>query len=171
MMTTVTFLGKPVELEGTLPAVGSQAPDFTLAASDLSEYKLSEHLGSVLVLSIVPSLDTDVCATSARTFNKKAADLKGVQVLNISEDLPFAAGRFCTVAEIKNVQALSDYRREGDFGKKYGVGICTGVLRGLLTRAVIVIDKQGKVAYTQLLQEIATQPDYDAALAAAKACL
>lgn len=171
MSAVVTFDGQKVELEGTVPAVGSAAPDFCLCGADLSDFKLSEHKGEVLVLSIVPSLDTGVCAASARKFNTEAASLPGVKVLCISEDLPFAAGRFCSAEGIQNVVTLSDFRRDGSFGKDYGVAIVSGALRGLLSRAVIVVDKEGKVAYTQLVPEITNEPDYAKALAAAKACL
>ncbi len=170
-MSTVTFDGAAVTLKGTVPAVGSAAPDFTLCGADLSEFTLSKSLGKVYVLSIVPSLDTGVCAASARRFNQEAAALEGVEVLCISEDLPFAAGRFCQAEGIKNVRTLSDFRRDGNFGADYGVAIADGALRGLLTRAVVVIDKAGKVAYTELVPEITHEPDYAKALAAAKACL
>ncbi len=170
-MTTVTFDGAAVKLNGTLPAVGSTAPDFTLCAADLSTFTLSQNLGKVYVLSIVPSLDTGVCAASARRFNQDAASLPGVEVLCISEDLPFAAGRFCQAEGIKNVRTLSDFRHDGNFGTDYGVAIADGALRGLLSRAVVVIDKAGKVAYTELVPEITHEPDYAKALAAAKACL
>lgn len=170
-MTTVTFDGAAVTLAGTVPAVGSKAPDFTLCAADLSTFKLSENLGKVYVLSIVPSLDTGVCAASARRFNQEAATLEGVEVLCISEDLPFAAGRFCQAEGIEHVRTLSDFRRDGDFGTAYGVAVVDGALRGLLSRAVVVIDRNGNVAYTQLVDEITHEPDYAAALAAAKACL
>lgn len=170
-MTTVTFDGAAVTLSGTLPAVGSKAPDFTLCGADLSTFKLSENLGKVYVLSIVPSLDTGVCAASARKFNQEAAALDGVEVLCISEDLPFAAGRFCQAEGIKNVRTLSDFRRDGNFGEDYGVAIADGALRGLLSRAVVVINKDGTVAYTELVPEITHEPDYAKALAAANACL
>ena len=113
-MSTVTFDGAAVTLKGTVPAVGSAAPDFTLCGADLSEFTLSKSLGKVYVLSIVPSLDTGVCAASARRFNQEAAALEGVEVLCISEDLPFAAGRFCQAEGIKNVRTLSDFRRDGN---------------------------------------------------------
>ncbi len=170
-MATVTFDGNAVSLKGTLPEVGTKAPDFTLCAADLSDFNLAQNLGKVYVLSIVPSLDTGVCAASARRFNQEAAALPGVEVLCISEDLPFAAGRFCQAEGIEHVRTLSDYRREGNFGESYGVAIADGALRGLLSRAVVVIDKEGKVAYTELVPEITHEPDYAKALAAAKACL
>ncbi len=170
-MTTVTFDGAKVTLKGSLPAVGSKAPDFTLCGADLSEFTLSKNLGKVYVLSIVPSLDTGVCAASARKFNQQAASLEGVEVLCISEDLPFASGRFCQAEGIEHVRTLSDFRHDGNFGEDYGVAIIDSPLRGLLSRAIVVIDKEGKVAYTQLVQEITHEVDYEKALEAAKACL
>lgn len=170
-MAQVTFQGNTVELVGSLPTVGSKAPDFCLCGPDLSDVQLKDKQGSVVILSIVPSLDTGVCAASARKFNQEASSLAGVTVYCISEDLPFASGRFCEAEGIKNVVCLSNYRREGDFAKAYGVGIAAGALRGLLTRAIIVIDKEGKVAYTELVSEITNEPNYAAALEAAKKCL
>lgn len=167
----VTFNGNPQTLIGTLPKVGDAAPGFSLCTSGLEDFKLSDNKGSVLLLSIVPSLDTGVCAASARKFNQEAAALDGVKVLCISEDLPFAAGRFCTAEGIKDVITLSDFRRDGDFGKTYGVGISEGLLRGLLARCVIVIDKQGRIAYVELVPEITNEPNYEAALGAVKNCL
>lgn len=170
-MTQVTFQGNKVTLNGQLPAVGQQAPEVRLCTADLNDFQLQDKRGSVLILSIVPSLDTGVCAASARRFNKEAAALKGVTVCCISEDLPFASGRFCQAEGISNVLCLSDYRREGDFGRNYGVAITDGGLRGLLARAVVVIDKEGKVAYTELVSEITNEPDYATALEAARKCL
>lgn len=169
-MTQVTFQGNAVTLSGQLPAVGQAAPEVTLCGADLSDFHLKDQRGSVLILSIVPSLDTGVCAASARKFNQEAASLKGVKVCCISEDLPFASGRFCQAEGISNVICLSDYRREGDFGRNYGVLITDGGLRGLLARAIVVVDKEGKVAYTELVGEITNEPNYAAALEAARKC-
>ena len=167
-MTQVTFTGQPVNLSGDLPKVGQPAPDFVLCANDLSDYKLKDHLDNVLVLSIVPSLNTPVCAASARMFNKRAGEVPGVKVLNVSMDLPFAAGNFCSVEGLNNVISLSDFRDKA-FGKAYGLIIEEGALRGLLARAVLVIGKDGKIKYKELVPEIAQEPNYDLALAAAKA--
>ena len=163
----VTFMGSPVELYGDIPAVGQPAPEFVLTKNDLNDFSLNENKGKVIVLSVVPSLDTKVCAASARMFNKRAADLNNVRVLNISEDLPFAAERFCVTEGLKNVVALSDFR-EHEFGKNYGLLIQNGPLRGLLARAVFVIDKQGKIVYQEVVSELTNEPDYELALAAAK---
>lgn len=170
-MTQVTFQGNKVSLNGQLPSVGSQAPEVKLCDTDLKDFQLKDKKGSVVIFSIVPSLDTGVCATSARKFNQEASSLNGVTVCCVSEDLPFASGRFCQAEGIKNVVCLSDYRRENSFGKNYGVEIADGALRGLLSRAIVVIDKQGKVAYTELVNEITNEPNYSAALDAAKKCL
>lgn len=158
-METVKFAGNPVNLYGELPKVGDQAPDFTLAAQDLSDIKLSDFKGTRLVLSIFPSLDTDVCAASVRHFNVEASQLPDTKVLNVSMDLPFAAKRFCSVNGIENVGTGSGFRSE--FGKDYGVEITDGPLRGLYARAIIVIDRDGKVLGTSLCEEITKEPDYD----------
>ncbi|MCL1603152.1 thiol peroxidase [Succinatimonas hippei] len=170
-MMQVTFQNQPVTISGNLPKVGDKAPDFCLCTASLEDFKLSDHLGSVLILSIVPSLDTGVCATSARKFNQEAASLEGVKVLCISEDLPFAADRFCTAAGIKNVMTLSDFRKDDNFGENYGVMIKDSALRGLLTRSIFVIDKEGKIAYVELVPEITNEPNYAAAIEAANKCL
>lgn len=162
-MATITLKGNPVETSGNLPAVGSQAPDFTLVKTDLSEATLSDYRGSKLVLNIFPSVDTPTCATSVRTFNKRAADT-GVNVLCVSADLPFAAARFCGAEGIDKVAAASSFR--SDFGTAYGQTITTGPLAGILARAVVVIDENGKVLHTEQVSEIADEPNYDAALKA-----
>lgn len=169
-MTQVTFQQAPVNVKGSLIKVGDVAPNFVMTKNDLSDYELTANKGKVLVLSVVPSLDTPVCQASARAFNEKAAGL-GAEVLCISKDLPFASGRFCTAEGIQNVVALSDFRNDSNFGEAYGLEIADTVLRGLLTRAVIVVDKEGKVAYVELVGEITNEPNYEAALAAAKAAL
>ena len=166
-MATVTFKGNPVQTSGNLPAKGSSAPDFKLAKTDLSDVSLKDFAGKKKILNIVPSLDTGVCATSAKKFNEAVSALKNVALLNISADLPFAAGRFCESNSLKNVVALSIFRSP-DFAKAYGVGIVGGPLAGLTARAVVVLDAANKVLYTQLVPEIAQEPDYAAALAAAR---
>ena len=148
---------------GDLPAVGSQAPDFTLVGSDLSEVKLGDLKGKSLVLNVFPSIDTGVCAASVRRFNELAAAHPEATVVCVSMDLPFAAGRFCGAEGIENVKTASDFR-DGGFGRSYGVRIADGPLAGLHARSVIVLDADGKVAYTELVPETVEEPDYDAAL-------
>lgn len=164
-MAKITLKGNPVNTSGNLPAKGSIAPDFTLVKSDLGSLSLSELRGKKVILSISPSLDTSVCATSARKFNKVAASKNNIIILAITKDLPFAAGRFCTTEGITNVITLSGFRNH-DFGKAYGVDIIDGSFEGLYARSIVVIDETGRVIYTQLVPEIATEPDYDKALAA-----
>lgn len=166
-MATVTFKGNPVQTSGNLPAKSSSAPDFKLARTDLADVSLQDFAGKKKILNIVPSLDTGVCATSAKKFNEAVSALQGVALLNISADLPFAAGRFCESNSLKNVVALSTFRSP-DFAKAYGVGIVGGPLAGLTARAVVVLDAGNKVLYTQLVPEIAQEPDYAAALAAVR---
>ncbi len=160
---TVTMKGNPLPLAGAPVAVGAKAPDFTALKGDLSPYTLSGSKGKVVVINSVPSFDTPVCATQARTFNKQATALGGnVEVLFVSMDLPFAQKRFCAAEGIENVQAVSDHRA-AEFGEKYGV-----LLPGLrlLARSVTVVDPEGVVRYHELVPEIAQEPNYDAALAA-----
>jgi thiol peroxidase len=161
----VTMKGKPVTLTGTPVKVGQKAPDFEVVANDLSTVKLSSFAGKTCIIASVPSLDTSVCDIETRRFNEEAGKLGGdVVVLTISMDLPFAQKRWCGAAGIKNIQTLSDYR-DASFGKAYGVLIKE--LR-LLARAVFVVDKAGVVRYVQIVPEIATEPDYNAALKAVK---
>lgn len=169
-MATITFKGNPVQTIGALPAKGSKAPEFRLTGSDLKDVSLADFAGHVKILNIVPSLDTGVCAASARAFNKAAAALGKVVILTISRDLPFAQKRFCEAEGIDKVVTLSELR-DREFGKTYGVEMTTGPLAGLLSRAVVVLDAQNNVVYTQQVPEIAQEPDYESALAAAKAAL
>ena len=162
-MTKITFKGNPVSTGGNFPGVGSPAPDFLLVKTDLSELKLSDLKGKNVVLNIFPSLDTGVCAASVRRFNKEASSLNNTTVLCISADLPFAAGRFCGAEGLENVVTLSTFR-DGSFADKYGVLMTDGPLRGLLARAVVVVNPDGKVVYTELVPEIAQEPDYDSAI-------
>ncbi|GAA0342262.1 thiol peroxidase [Bowmanella denitrificans] len=163
-MATITLKGNPVETVGDLPALASQAADFSLVKTDLSEVHLADYAGSRLVLNIFPSVDTPTCAMSVRQFNQQAAALDNTQVLCVSADLPFALARFCGAEGIDKVVGVSCFR--SDFGQAYGVTIKTGPLAGLLSRAVVVIDEKGKVVYTQQVAEIADEPDYQSALAA-----
>jgi thiol peroxidase len=164
-MATVTLQGKPQQTVGDLPKVGSQAPDFTLTKTDLSEVTLTDCLGKKILLSIFPSVDTGTCATAMRRFNEQMNNMTNVTALCISADLPFAQKRFCAAENLNNITSVSVFRHP-DFGKKYGVLLTTGPLTGLLSRAVIIINEKGKVTYTQLVPEIAAEPDYEAALAA-----
>lgn len=166
-MATVTKSGVPTEVVGNFPKVGSTAPDFKLVNKDLADVGLAEFAGKRKILNIVPSLDTGVCAASARRFNSAAAGLANTAVLVISADLPFASGRFCSTEKLDNVITLSTMRG-WEFKKNYGVDIHSGPLAGLCARAVIVLNEQNKVIYTELVPEIAQEPNYDAALAALK---
>jgi thiol peroxidase len=163
-MASITFKGTPITTLGNLPDVGAPAPDFRLVGGDLSESTLASFAGKTLVLNIVPSLDTGICQASARRFNEEAIQRPNVVVANVSLDLPFAQGRFCESAGLKNVKNLSAFRSP-DFGKAYQVTITSGPLAGLLSRAVVVVSPQGKVLYTEQVPEIAREPNYDAALA------
>jgi thiol peroxidase len=167
-MATITLKGNPIHSIGELPAIGSKAPDFSLTKGDLSEASLADYAGKVRILNIVPSLDTGTCAASARAFNTKIKALGGAVVLTISRDLPFAQKRFCETEGIDVVVPLSELRNHS-FGKTYGVELVDGPLAGLLSRAVVVVDAAGKVVYTEQVPEIAQEPNYEAALAAAKA--
>ncbi len=166
-MAQVTFKGTPVQTSGALPAVKSKAPDFVLAGADLSNVKLSDYAGRPVVLNIFPSIDTPVCAASVRRFNQEASGGDAV-VLCISLDLPFAQGRFCAAEGLKNVKAVSAFRSHS-FGADYGVWLTDSALAGLFARAVVVVGRDGRVAYTELVPEIAQEPNYAAALAAVKA--
>ena len=166
-MATITFKGNPIQTSGALPAKGAAAPDFKLTKTDLSDVGPKDFAGKKKILNIVPSLDTGVCATSAKKFNEAVSALDDVALLNISADLPFAAGRFCESNSLKNVVALSTFRSP-DFAKAYGVGILGGPLAGLTARAVVVLDAQDKVLHAELVPEIARDPDYAAALAAVR---
>ena len=164
-MEKVTLHGDPISISGKLPAQGSQAPDFNLTKVDLSKTKLSDYKGSKVILNIFPSIDTPVCAASVRRFNAEASALGETQVLCISADLPFAHGRFCTVEGLDNVIPLSTFRSL-EFGQDYGVTIVEGPLRGLLSRAIVIINEQAQVIYTEQVSEITQEPDYEAALRA-----
>ncbi len=164
-MAQTALQGNPVKLAGELPAVGSTAPDFTLVDKDLGDKSLADFAGKKKLLNIVPSLDTPVCATSAKHFNTSMAGRADAVALVISADLPFAMGRFCGAEGIDNIVALS-MMRSRSFAKDYGVLIEDGPLAGITARAVVVLDADNTVVYTQLVPEITEEPDYDAALAA-----
>jgi thioredoxin-dependent peroxiredoxin len=164
-MATTSLSGVTAHTSGDLPAVGSAAPDFLLAQLDMSNISLKAYLGKTIVLNIFPSIDTRVCAMSVREFNKRAAGLNNTVVLCISKDLPFAMKRFCGAEGIQNVITLSDFRNKG-FASMYGVGLVDGSFEGLHARAIVVIDRQGTVRYTELVPTIGQEPNYDAALSA-----
>ena len=166
-MALIKLKGNPIHTSGELPARGAAAADFKLVKTDLSDVSLKDFAGKKKILNIVPSLDTGVCATSARKFNEAVSALSGVALLNISADLPFAAGRFCESNGLKNVTALSTFR-SADFARAYGVAIVDGPLSGLTARAVVVLDAANKVLHAELVPEITQEPDYAAALAAVK---
>ena len=159
----VKLKGNPIEVSDGLPAKGDLAKEFTLTAQDLSERSLSSYAGKRKVLSIVPSVDTGVCAASTRTFNQRASNLNNTVVLVISADLPFAAARFCGAEGLDNVEMLSTFRHPG-FARDYGVRIQSGPMAGLCARAVLVLDENNQVLHTELVGEITEEPDYDAAL-------
>ncbi|HLO66025.1 MAG TPA: thiol peroxidase [Holophaga sp.] len=163
-MAQVTLKGNPVHTSGELPRIGAAAPAFTLTRKDLSETTLADHKGKRVVLNIFPSIDTPTCATSVRTFNAKANALANTVVLCVSQDLPFAAGRFCAAEGLDNVVPASAFRSP-EFGQAYGVTVVDGPLRGLLARSVVVLDEAGKVTHVELVPEITQEPDYAAALA------
>ena len=161
-MATTNFKGNPVKTNGELPKVGSQAPDFKLVKGDLSEVSLSDFAGKKLILNIFPSIDTGVCATSVRNFNKVASE-KGVSVLCVSKDLPFASSRFCGAEGLNDVITASDFRYN-NFATDYGVLMTDGPLQGLCARAVVALDENGLVTYTELVPEITTEPNYNVPL-------
>jgi thiol peroxidase len=161
----ITLDGRPCRTSGELPAVGSKAPDFRLVSADLKDVTLATYRGRTKILNILPSLDTSVCATSARRFNEKAHALTNAVVLVVSADLPFGMKRFCKAEGLQNVVPLSMMRGRG-FAKDYGVLIVDGPFEGVAARAVVVIDAEDRVVYTQLVAEIGDEPDYAAAVAA-----
>jgi thiol peroxidase len=164
--TTITLKGNAVHTVGKLPAVGTKAKDFTLTAVDLTEKTFADFKGKYIIMNIFPSVNTGVCAQSVRTFNQDAASLNNTIVLCISKDLPFAQKQFCGAEGIDRVVMLSDFRN--DFGNIYGVQMVDGAMRGLLSRAVIVVDPTDKIIYEEQVPEIGQEPDYASALAVVK---
>jgi len=164
-MTTTNLKGNPIKLFGTLPSVNTIAPEFKLVKTDLSELALADLKGKKVILNIFPSVDTGVCATSVRKFNQAVNEMPGVICLCVSRDLPFAHARFCGAEGLEKVVSVSDFRYQ-NFGKNYGVEMVDGPLAGLLARSVVVLDENLKVVYTQLVNDIVEEPDYDKALAA-----
>lgn len=164
-MATITLKGNPIQTVGNLPKVGEKAPNFTLAAVDLSRKSLSDFAGKNTILNIFPSVDTGTCATSVRNFNKEAANLENTVVLCISRDLPFAQARFCGAEGIENVVMLSDFAT-GEFGKNYGLEVANSPIAGLHSRCIVVIDTEGNVTYTEQVAEVVDEPNYESALKA-----
>lgn len=160
-----TFLGKPVTLAGQAVAVGNTAPDFTLTTTDLTKKSLSDFADKIKVISIIPSIDTGICSTQTRTFNQTLSDLDDTVVITVSKDLPFAQARWCGAQGLENAVMLSDYV-DSSFSKAYGVLMEEWQL---LARAVLVLDKDNKVVYTEYLDNVNSEPDYDKAIEAVKA--
>lgn len=169
-MATIMFKGQEVHTVGMLPPRGSRAPEFRLVRQDLSDVRLSDFNGKVKVLNMVPSLDTSVCALSARRFDAEVGKLEGVVLINVSCDLPFAASRFCKAEGLSNIVALSEMR-DKEFGHDYGVEMMDGPLAGLLSRAVLVLDGQDRVVHAEQVTDIGHEPDYAAALEAVRKAL
>lgn len=166
-MAQVTLKGNPIQVTGELPQVGQQAPAFSLVGTDLADVSLASLAGKRKVLNIFPSVDTPTCATSVRKFNAETSKLANTVVLCISADLPFALARFCGAEGLENVKSLSTMRG-ASFLKDYGVAIANGPLAGVAARAVVVLDENDKVLHSELVAEIGSEPDYDAAVAALK---
>lgn len=163
-MAEITLHDTPIQTVGELPEVGAPAPSFTLTGADMGDVSSDGYAGRPVVLNIFPSIDTPVCANSVRAFNQRAAEQEGVTVLCVSNDLPFALSRFCGAEGIEDVEVASGFR--SSFGSDYGITMADGPLAGLMGRAVVVVDADGKVAHSQLVGEIGQEPDYDAALGA-----
>ncbi|KOS04780.1 thiol peroxidase [Flavobacterium akiainvivens] len=162
-MADITLFGDPVKTWGELPEVGTQAPGFSLITNNLEVTTLDDFKGTKLIINIFPSIDTQTCALSVRRFNEKASGLENTKILCVSRDLPFAQDRFCAAEGLENVITLSDYRND-NFGENYGVMIDGGKLSGLHSRAIVVIDENGVVKYTEQVPELKDEPNYDAAL-------
>ena len=165
-MANITFHGQAAHTDGELPKVGSVASDFSAVKNDLAEVKLSDFRGKKVILNIFPSVDTGVCAASVRRFHVEAAKVENVAILCISKDLPFALTRFCAAEGIDNLTMLSDFR--GDFEKHYPIAFTDSVLKGLLSRSIVVVNEQGEVVYTEQVAETTEEPNYGKALEAVK---
>lgn len=163
-MATITRRGVAIETAGDLPALGSKAPPAQFAKTDLSAVTLADLAGQRVILNIFPSIDTPTCAKSVRRFNEAAAQLDNTLVLCVSADLPFAQARFCGAEGLDRVMSVSTFRNQA-FGADYGVEMTSGPLKGLLSRAIVILDETGTVIHTEQVPEIAQEPDYDAALA------
>ncbi len=166
-MAKVTLKGNAINTNGELPQVGSQIPAYTLTKNDLSDIKNDNFKGKRVIYNIFPSLDTPTCAASVRRFNEEASKLPNTEVVCVSKDLPFAHTRFCSTEGIQNVTSASGFR-DNDFSDKFGVTMVDGPLKGLMARSVVVADENGKVIHTQLVDEIADEPNYENAIASLK---
>ncbi|MEN3322189.1 thiol peroxidase [Mariniflexile soesokkakense] len=164
-MATLTLKGNKINTIGELPKVGTTAPDFELVKTDLSTVSLKDYKGSRVILNIFHSIDTSTCIASARQFNIEASELENTKILCISKDLPFAMTRFCDAEGIKNLEMLSDYV-DGQFGKDYNLLYVDGVIKGLLSRCIIILDENSKIIYTEQVEETSKEPNYKAALEA-----
>lgn len=162
-MAKIKLGGKSVETLGKLPEIGNSAPDFHLTTPNLEDKTMEDFKGNRIIMNIFPSIDTNVCALSVGKFNNEVSKLENTKLLSISKDLPFAQKRYTEEKDLENLINLSDFR-DGNFGRNYGVEMTTGPLRGLLSRAVIVLNEEGKVIYTEQVAEIGEEPDYEAAL-------
>jgi thiol peroxidase len=165
-MATIKAGDSEIHSIGELPEIGSMAPDFKLVKPDLSEVTLADYSGGKLIINIYPSVDTGTCALSTTRFNQEASKLSNTKIICVSKDLPFALGRYCAAEGISNLDTLSSYRDGGAFGRDYGVELVDGMIKGLNARAVVIIDEEGKVIYTQLVPIISNEPNYDDVLAA-----
>lgn len=161
-MANITLKGNAISTKGELPTIGSELKNFTLVNDKLEDKNLNDYKGKKLIFNIFPSIDTGVCAASARKFNQEASSVENTIILNVSKDLPFALGRFCAAEGLDQVETLSDFR--GSFGDDFGVTIENGPLAGLMSRAIIVTNEEGKVIYTEQVPEITQEPDYEKAL-------
>lgn len=164
-MAKTALKGNEVNTIGNLPEVGSQAPDFLLVRSDLKEATLASYHGQRVILNIYPSVDTGICAMSTVKFNKEASNLENTRIVCVSKDLPFAFQRYCAAEGIDSLDTLSAYRDQ-NFGKDYGVEMIDGPLKGLNARAIVIVNEEGQVIYTEMVPEITTEPNYEKALAA-----
>lgn len=165
-MAKITFQGNPVNTTGTLPERGTKAPGFKLTKTDMSDTTLNDYKGKKVILNIFPSIDTSICASSERRFNEEVQKLDNTVVLSVSKDLPFALQRFCAAEGLDQIIPTSDLRIDSNFGNDYGVLISDSALAGLFSRAVVVLDENGQVIYTEQVPEIGQEPDYDSALKA-----
>lgn len=162
-MADITLKGNPIHTQGNLPSVGAKAPDFKLTAGDLSEKSISDFKGKRVVLNIFPSVDTGTCAASVRKFNAEASGLENTVVLCISRDLPFAQSRFCAAEGLENVISLSEFK-DNNFSDAYQLKITDGPLAGLMSRAVVVVNEEGNIVYTEQVPEIVDEPNYENAI-------
>lgn len=167
-MAKITLGGNETNTIGELPAVGSDAPDFHLVKKDMSEVTLASYHGQKVIMNIYPSIDTGICAMSTSKFNQEASKLENTRIVCVSKDLPFALNRYCEAEGIDNLDNLTNFRDGGAFGKEYGVEILDSAFKGLNARAVVVVDENGKVVYTELVPEVGQEPNYEKALAAVK---